>query len=72
MIRHLSAELTMLSVVVETMVFLPESGDFPMETLFLDVLMSMPLFPLFPLVVLGYFDSIVEGLLKLQLVPTAV
>ncbi len=72
MMRRLSAELTVLSVVVETMVLQQESGGFPMETLFPDVVMLAPLFPSSPLVVLGYSDSIIEGLLKLQLGPTAV
>ncbi len=62
MIRRLSAELIMLNVVVEAMALQPGSGGFPAEKLFPDVLLLTPLFPLFPPVILGYFDSIVEGL----------
>ena len=73
MTRRLSAELTMLNVVVEVMALQQESGGFPIERLFLDVLMLAPLFPLSPPVILvGYSDSIVEGLCQAQLAPTAV
>ena len=72
MIRRLSAELTMLNVVVEAMALQLESGGFPVERLFPDVLMLTSLFPLFPLMILGYFDSIVEGLCQAPLAPTAV
>ena len=71
MTRRLSAELTMLNVVVEVTDLQPESGASPVERLFLDVLMVTPLFPFFPPVILGYFDSIVEGLCQAPLVPTA-
>ena len=72
MIRRLSAELTMLNAVVEATALQPGSGGFPAERLFLDDLMSTPRFHSFPLVVLGYFDSIVEGLCQAPLGPTAV
>ncbi len=72
MTRRLSAELTMLNVVVEAMALQPESGGFLMETLFLEVLMLTPLFPLSPLVIVVHSDSIVKGLCQASLAPTAV